>query len=634
MEQDKRNEKFTSEEKIVFEPENQNEKKGDLIRRESEELGELKNNKKVEKLKETLKQEDIEQQAKPKQKEEKTSEVIKPEQEVGEVAKSGNEVSKVAEDKVDEEQVATEREDDKTEESEEQPEQLKQEDSKKSEQAKPESEQKESTESTEDKYRVEAGNKRRIHPVRRQKDKGSKKPSSKKQSGKADKDEGKVKSAKDSLVKSKSIVKKAARAISFLVNLVLINPLFWLAVLLFIVMSYVFAFTSVVGQNDYNILCDPSGTGIVILSSDAEDFTRQSAVAAWLMSTPFDAFGGNPMTREQAAGVIGNFNQESYNTNPKAIQNYPIDKWSSCGNDCVLAFGDGTVYNKAIGMAQWDGIRRVRLVEFAKEKGTEWYNINTQLAFIKKEIDSEFGEKLVKEGFINDTKTASDTAYIWHKVYEVSADTEEMIKDRQDSAETFAKEYIGSTGLATHCIGTMSFDMSNLVELAIASSWPTVEESRTFCDAYINCGQNDAKPAYIEARKVAEATTEGDGITGWLASCDRFVATMLRATGTDVSIPWSGVKNMDRYMRNSIFWTRVPSCAERQPGDVLVESTDQWHIALYVGNVNGVDSIAHASIGVLGEHSSWRTAALSKVSCQGIHFFSGEQTFYAYRKVG
>ena len=293
MEQDKRNEKFTSEEKIVFEPENQNEKKRDLIRRESEELGELKNNKKVEKLKETLKQEDIEQQAKPKQKEEKTSEVIKPEQEVDEVAKSGNEVSKVDEDKVDEEQVATEREDDKTEESEEQPEQLEQEDSKKSEQAKPESEQKESTESTEDKYRVEAGNKRRIHPVRRQKDKGSKKSSSKKQSRKADKDEGKVKSAKDSLVKSKSIVKKAAQAVSFLVNLVFLNPLFWLAVLLFIVMSYVFAFTSVVGQNDYNILCDPSGTGVVILSSDAEDFTRQSAVAAWLMSTPFDAFGGN-----------------------------------------------------------------------------------------------------------------------------------------------------------------------------------------------------------------------------------------------------------------------------------------------------------------------------------------------------
>ena len=58
---------------------------------------------------------------------------------------------------------------------------------------------------------------------------------------------------------------------------------------------------------------------------------------------------------------------------------------------------------------------------------------------------------------------------------------------------------------------------------------------------------------------------------GVLASCDRFVATILRATGADPTYPWGAVANQLDYMQSSPKWEMV-SCQDRLPGDVLITS--------------------------------------------------------------
>ena len=75
-------------------------------------------------------------------------------------------------------------------------------------------------------------------------------------------------------------------------------------------------------------------------------------------------------------------------------------------------------------------------------------------------------------------------------------------------------------------------------------------------------------------------------------------------------------------MDSSLDWAQV-SCQDRQPGDVLWRNR---HVMLYVGHVNGKDSIASASF-------MERSASLSSVSCQGDLFVADGDTAIGYRKV-
>lgn len=90
-----------------------------------------------------------------------------------------------------------------------------------------------------------------------------------------------------------------------------------------------------------------------------------------------------------AAAIMGNYCHESAGTAAKKI--YPMADqakggrayWeegiSPCTNDEIIA--RGSVYNKAVGIGQWDGGRRLRLAQFAKETGRNWYELDVQLEF-------------------------------------------------------------------------------------------------------------------------------------------------------------------------------------------------------------------------------------------------------------
>ncbi|MGN8935638.1 phage tail tip lysozyme [Collinsella sp. HCP28S3_E5] len=90
-----------------------------------------------------------------------------------------------------------------------------------------------------------------------------------------------------------------------------------------------------------------------------------------------------------AAAIMGNYCHESVGSSnhkiyPMADQAmgsyaYWLDGKSPKTNDEIIS--RGSVYNKATGIGQWDGGRRLRLAQFAKEKGKNWYDLDVQLEF-------------------------------------------------------------------------------------------------------------------------------------------------------------------------------------------------------------------------------------------------------------
>jgi hypothetical protein len=435
--------------------------------------------------------------------------------------------------------------------------------------------------------------------------------------------------------------KQKIEAVSRLLNMavqILLNPVTLVAVAVIIVFLIISSMSSVVGKNDYNIMCSSDGIGVVSISDDADDFTRLSAITAWLTSTPFEKFGGKPFTKEQAIGIIGNISQESYRGNPKAIQgDHSMTKWENTTNEDILAWGNAG--GKAIGIIQWDGGRRVQLVNFAISEGTQWHDFNTQLKFFKKELDGAEGQNLINGGFNDLTKTIADYVSIFNLKFERSAlsGTEEGDRPRIQYAMDFASRYTDGSGLAMNCIGG-SVNTSNLIQLAIASSYTAAERNSKaygfgYCESLENCGQDFSKEEYKLANQIAYEKTGADGINGLLASCDRFVATMLRATGVDEEFPWGATTQQAEYLESSPKWEPI-SCADRQPGDVLIfkknTNVSNGHIMLYVGMVEGKDSIASASIAL---NRNGRTAHISSVSCRGNLFNADGVNSQGYRKV-
>ncbi len=416
---------------------------------------------------------------------------------------------------------------------------------------------------------------------------------------------------------------------NFIITLVkiLINPITWIIVAVVLIIMVISGLTLTLGKNDFNELCGIDGVGSVLVGDDVDDFTRQSAIVSWLTSTPFEQFGNKPMTREQAIGVMGNLIRESYGANPYAIQgDHSITSWQTCDNNCVLDWG--TAGGKAIGIIQWDSGRRVSMVNFAIEQGTQWYDLNTQLRFLKKELDSGEGRYLVNNGFLNPFNSIADTTTIWNRFFERSADDEAGNQKRIDYAESFAQKYVGGGGLATHCIGGMGIDTTNLVQLAIESAWPTKNQalvSDCSISNLTNCGKSNARPAYLQARIIAEQNSlrGPDNIRELYASCDRFVATMVIASETDLNFPWGATTEQGEYLKNPENGWKEVSCQDRQPGDVLWRD---GHIMLYVGIVNGQDSIASAS-------ATERTGAISKIYCSGRMFHADGSLATGYRKV-
>lgn len=108
------------------------------------------------------------------------------------------------------------------------------------------------------------------------------------------------------------------------------------------------------------------------------------------------------------AGIMGNLQQES-GFNPNAI-------------------GDG---GNSIGLAQWYQDRGNSLRDFAKQRGTEWNHMGTQLDYLLDEINRGYPDLIKQMSSMN----PHDAAILFHDVFERSADTPEMKAVRGKNAE-------------------------------------------------------------------------------------------------------------------------------------------------------------------------------------------------------
>lgn len=133
----------------------------------------------------------------------------------------------------------------------------------------------------------------------------------------------------------------------------------------------------------------------------------------FLTSTSFKGTGDKPFNAIQAAGALGNFQQES-GMDPSAIESN----------------GKGPGH----GLAQWTGGRKDILFNLATAEGKEWSDLGLQLKMIKNELDGEEGTRLLGTAFasVSDPVNAS---YVFQVSYERAGTP---AQEKRDSA---AKAY-------------------------------------------------------------------------------------------------------------------------------------------------------------------------------------------------
>ncbi|MDO4752885.1 MAG: hypothetical protein Q4A36_01445 [Candidatus Saccharibacteria bacterium] len=103
--------------------------------------------------------------------------------------------------------------------------------------------------------------------------------------------------------------------------------------------------------------------------------------------------------------------------------------------------------------------------------------------------------------------------------------------------------------------------------------------------------KNDPKPEYVKAMKEAgtyqSPCRSGGDCAPIGASCDMFVATVMRYSGSDPNFPIFGPAVQENYMRSHTdMYTQVNASdvSDLLPGDILVTTENGRHIYIYLGN--------------------------------------------------
>lgn len=170
------------------------------------------------------------------------------------------------------------------------------------------------------------------------------------------------------------------------------------------VMAGTVAITSVFGfgvaqeftkKDDSMAECTPAHTKVpdasqsYVDSGEIEAVREDNAVKLWSV---YSEIGGS---KEQTAAVLGNLQHESSldPTSIETIYNEPFSigtrKQSAIANDFQVDLIDASYASRfpaiehvGIGLAQWTNGRNRLLVDYAEEKGVNWYEFDTQIRFM------------------------------------------------------------------------------------------------------------------------------------------------------------------------------------------------------------------------------------------------------------
>lgn len=152
--------------------------------------------------------------------------------------------------------------------------------------------------------------------------------------------------------------------------------------------------------------------------------TRLQPMNELTPSSAISAFTGAGLSREAAAGIVGNLHWESGGLNTQARNPR-----------------DGRDGSDSIGLAQWNSSRANALKEFANAQGKDWHDHNVQLEFILRELQTT--ERAAYDRLVN-AKSPEEAADIFAQYFLRPARDEDGRIHGIDQRRNRARQFYGN----------------------------------------------------------------------------------------------------------------------------------------------------------------------------------------------
>ncbi len=173
-------------------------------------------------------------------------------------------------------------------------------------------------------------------------------------------------------------------------------------------------------------------------------------------------------TAEQSAGIIGNFIEES-GVDPTIVE--------GGGHSKTVPPPVGPQGQPGYGIAQWTSPnRKTALKAYADKENQEVYRLGLQLKFVVKEMKESYPSL---EGDLKKIKSGDmvkESAFLFHKVYEGSADGIEGITERSDSGKDALVQHgsgggSGASSDETSCSSGEQGEIDGEYSLPVPKKW-------------------------------------------------------------------------------------------------------------------------------------------------------------------
>lgn len=294
--------------------------------------------------------------------------------------------------------------------------------------------------------------------------------------------------------------------------------------------------------------CSGSTTGGTITAETSITIEKTPEIETiwnYLTSTPLSTNGGKPLNPTQAAGIMGNMYVES-GFNPSAIERT-------------------TRAEKGHGLVQWTFGRWYELERFAAQKGTAWDNLNTQLEYLKKELEGTEKAVITDSQFAS-TKDPAVAAMRFRIVFE-RADPDLAHDDKRTGAAIAVYKLFGGKG--GDCTSATGAVVGDLVKTALNYALQTPATNGM-------TKESDARDTYRADKPKYNPSVD------W-TDCGGYIAVIMYASEVDKSFPNVSTTAQLAYARSNPSKYVVmnnPSLGDLQPGDMLYTS---GHVTMYTG---------------------------------------------------